>query len=357
MSDPFFKGATIFYFSGTGNAKNVARWIKGEFESNDVDVNLQDISELEKRERVDIPDGNALGFISPTHGFNFPPIMFHFLLRLSRTKHKNKVFIVNTRAGMKIGKRFLPGLSGMAQYFTALILWLKGYRIIGMHPIDLPSNWISIHPGLKRTVVQSIYDRRRTETKRFAQTLLSNKKDLRAWRDIVQDLLITPIGFLYYLFGRFFLAKSFYASGKCNLCYKCERNCPINAIRIVDDRPYWTYRCESCMHCMNNCPERAIETGHGFLTLVVFFVNSVILVQLYQLSGLQQIIQSISSATVLKSFTFLLNNAILFACLFLSYRIMHYLIRYSFFEKIIRWTSLTTFRFWRRYKPAKFKKL
>jgi len=40
-----------------------------------------------------------IGFISPTHGFNFPPIMLHFLLRFPRS-NQNSAFIVNTRGGL-----------------------------------------------------------------------------------------------------------------------------------------------------------------------------------------------------------------------------------------------------------------
>ena len=110
---------------------------------------------------------------------------------------------------MKMGKYFIPGLSGLAQFFSALLLLVKGYNIMGMHPIDLPSNWISIHPGVRLPVVQSIYNRRHKETKKFAEKMFSAKRDLKALRDIIQDLLIAPIGVLYYFIGRFFLAKSF----------------------------------------------------------------------------------------------------------------------------------------------------
>jgi hypothetical protein len=51
---------------------------------------------------------------------------------------------------------------------SALVLRLKGYRIIGLRSIDLPSNWISIHPGLKDvTVIAIMYQRCRQITHRF----------------------------------------------------------------------------------------------------------------------------------------------------------------------------------------------
>ncbi len=47
------------------------------------------------------PDPESLVvFVSPIHGFNYPPVMVNFLLRFP--KGKNPVVLMNTRAGMLI---------------------------------------------------------------------------------------------------------------------------------------------------------------------------------------------------------------------------------------------------------------
>ena len=150
----------LYFFSGTGNAKSVTTWIKNVASDLGYDVSAHDISDRERLLAYHREKGSTIGFISPTHGFNFPPIMLHFLFRFPNGKGQ-KAFLVNTRGGLKMGKYFLPGLSGMAQYGSALLLLLKGYRIVGMHPIDLPSNWISLHPGLKAKVIRSIFEKRK----------------------------------------------------------------------------------------------------------------------------------------------------------------------------------------------------
>jgi len=75
------------------------------------------------------------------------------------------------------------------------VLLLKGYRVVGMRPIDLPSNWISLHPGLREDNVRAIYERCAAITRRFAERLLDGKRDLRALWDLPLDLLIAPISF------------------------------------------------------------------------------------------------------------------------------------------------------------------
>jgi ferredoxin/flavodoxin len=352
INNPKPKKLIIYYFSGTGNAKNVSNWIANISRNYDYDVELADISKLENRKKIELHNDALMGICSPTHGFNFPPIMFHFILRFPKSKN-NKLFIVNTRAGMKMGNYFLPGLSGMAQYFSALILKLKGFNIIGMHPIDLPSNWISFHPGIKPKVVESIYNKRKRETERFAQKICKGEKDLKAMKDIVQDVIISPIAVLYYIIGRFVLAKSFYASKDCTKCDLCIKKCPVQAIKTIDNRPYWSYRCESCMQCMNICPERAIETAHGFVFGAWVLINSVVLYHIYKAIPIYDFLNSFLSNWVSKLILFFFDAFLIVGFFILFYWIFHYLLRFRFFERLVVYTSLTKWKFWRRYKAPR----
>jgi ferredoxin/flavodoxin len=341
----------IYFFSGTGNAFSVAKWIESKAIANNYSVQLYNLSTINRTVIPKPPENAMIGFISPTHGFNFPPIMFHFLLHFPQSA-RNSAFLINTRGGMKMSKYFLPGLSGMAQYLSAIILAFKGFKIIGMHPIDLPSNWISLHPGLKPVVVESIFKRRKAETERFASEIFNGKKDLTALKDIIQDVLITPIGVLYYFFGRFFLAKSFVATAKCDNCELCIKNCPVGAIKLVDKRPFWTYKCESCMQCMNECPKKAIETAHGLILGIYVLVNTFILFQLYKWLDFPSWYHSSIFGYLL---SVLFDSAIFLGCLFISYRIFHYLKRFKLIETLITYTSFTRYSFWRRYQLSKLK--
>jgi len=339
----------IYYFSGTGNSKRVSEWIKMYAGTKGHEVEIHNIAEGSRRNLPVPPQDAIIGFCSPTHGFNFPPVMMHFLLNFPRAK--NKIFIINTRAGMKISKLFLPGLSGMCQYFYALLFLLKGYKIIGMRPIDLPSNWISLHPGLKTSVVDSLHQHWQQKTKLFAEKILSGKRDLAGLYDLIQDIVISPVAFGYYVIGRFMIAKSFYADSSCNNCDLCIKECPIQAIKKVSHRPFWTYHCESCMHCMNNCPKRAIQTAHGFFIGAIFLSNSVVLVLFWKF--ISQYIELPVETNWFQIIDFIVSILITFFTFMVSYRIFHYLIRIPVFREIISYTSFTRFKFWRRYKYKK----
>jgi Pyruvate/2-oxoacid:ferredoxin oxidoreductase delta subunit len=340
----------LYYFSGTGNARNVANWIAGEAHSRNILTEVHDIALVDRKHIPPPPRGTLIGFVSPTHGFNYPPVSMYFIFRFPRSTD-NRFFLMNTRAGMKLSKWFLPGLSGITLWLSALVLLLKGYRIAGLRSIDLPSNWISFHPGLKEKVVESIYAHCKRKTEIFAGKIFDGKNVYTAFRDILQDLLISPVSIGYFFVGRFMLAKTFYANENCDKCNICIDNCPVKAILTVDNRPFWSYRCESCMRCMNNCPKRAIDTAHGFITGVMFLFNFVITVWFWRwVGGFIEIPQDQAWGKFVIKVT---GWILIFITFVVTYRIYHYLLRIPLIRELFYFTSFTRFRFWRRYKPSK----
>jgi hypothetical protein len=90
----------LFYFSGTGNARNVARWMASAWQSAGREVEVADLATIDPG-AVHVVAGDEVGLASPTHGFNFPPITLRFLFAFPRAPGDNRVFIVNTRAGVR----------------------------------------------------------------------------------------------------------------------------------------------------------------------------------------------------------------------------------------------------------------
>lgn len=337
----------LYYFSGTGNARRVAHWIEECATDRQYITSNEDIAKID-RASIKAPDKDeTIGIVGPTHGFNYPPLIVHFIFRFPRSKHRNRIFLVNTRAGLKLSKLFLPGLSGIALWLAALVLTIKGYRVVGMRSFDMPSNWILLHPGLKEKVVHSIVERCQRISYGFADTILSGRTCYKAAFDIIQDLLVSPISVLYYVIGRFVLSKSFYASKECNSCNICVNSCPIKAIKLVHNEPFWTYRCESCMRCMNICPKRAIQTGHGYLFGIIYLTYTTVIAGLYIFIGKYYPIES--KGFLEGTARFIIESAIVFTMLVIGYRILHRLKRVVLFRQLIEYTSLTRFKFWRRY--------
>lgn len=339
----------IYYFSGTGNSRNVAFWLSNVAKENGIESRLINIGQTD-RLTIEQPDPDALvAFCSPIHGFNYPPVMMHFIMRFPNGK--NKVLLMNTRAGMLIGKWNVPGLTGIAFYFSALFLKLKGYSIKAMFPVDLPSNWISVHPGLNERTVKYLHERNQEKVYRFARKVLSGGSDFRGVREIIQDTLIAPISLAYYFIGRFFFAKTYYASADCDNCGLCIKSCPVKAIKTVDNRPFWTFNCESCMHCMSYCPKRAIETAHGSVILITILSSLIFSGLFYHYFG--QLLFNIEHTLL----GFILESALFLGILAIWYRLLHFAMRFRIIERMVVYTSLTKYKFWgRRYRALKSNK-
>lgn len=340
------KKCDFYYFSGTGNSRNVAVWFSEIAKSMNFNCNITDIAKVD-RTLIQPPDKDSLLlFSSPVHGFNYAPIMVHFLLRFP--KGKNKVVLMNTRAGMKIGKYVTPGLSGITFYLASLILIIKGYRIQAHYPVDLPSNWISLHPALNDKTVVYIHQKIKERFSIFSKRVLNDEKYFKCLIEIIQDVIISPISLMYYIAGRFMIAKTFYSSSDCDDCGLCIKSCPIKAIKKIDNRYYWTFNCESCMKCMNFCPKKAINTGHGFISIyfiIMSLIAPVILLYIAD-SKIDAIVKTPVLSDIFEIFIYLL-------VLFILYLISHFLMRYRIFQLFMKYTSLTNLKFWGRYKAIK----
>ncbi len=331
------KKVILFWFSGTGNSKLIASWFSELAVQKGIDCQTYDIDKTDVHLLAAIPDDTLIGFISPVHGFNFPQKALNFIRHFP--KSRNRFFLMNTRGAARIGKWVTPGLTGIAFFVSSFWLIRKGYTIVGWIPFDMPSNWISIHPALGKRSSTFIRDKMNLKVKKHAVKIFSGGTDFLACRDLVQDILIFPVSLAYYLGGRFFFAKSFYASPACNLCGLCIRECPVQAIRKIDGWPYWTFKCESCMRCMNSCPQKAIETAHGLLAFLGI-ISAILTGLIYAF-----FIRNIQSGWL----KFILFNVVFIILLVIFYRIQHILFKNKFIAKLISYTSLTHYKFWGRF--------
>jgi ferredoxin len=341
-----WKSLYIYYISGTGNARVSSEWIADEANKRGLKTMVQQIDRLENIVMPSAAEYPLIGFAFPTHGFNTAPIMLRFIAGFPGGLCK-EVFLLNTRAGMKLYKLFMPGLSGMALLLPAFILRLKGYKCIGFRPVDLPSNWIPLHPGLREKVIESIFIKCEKIVRKFADKIFSGQKVYRGLFSLPVDLLISPLALGYYIGGRFFLSKTFIANYKCNNCGLCIKECPTSSIKYVQNRPYWKLTCESCMRCLNHCPVKAIEAAHG-MAVVFWIIFTIINTQFIILIVNTLNIQPDTWWWKIVSCLTGIGGMVLIAALL--YRAMHYAMGLKPVKYLVRFTSLTALPFWRRYK-------
>ncbi len=339
---------SLYYLSGTGNTLKAAGWIANEFQEQSIPTTMLAIDGKRGtiHQKYSKEDG-LVGLCFPTHGFNAPWAMLKFILAMPKASKRERFFILNSRAGTRIYKILIPGVSGMAQLLPMVIMLLKGYKLSALLPIDPPSNWISIHPGMADWVYAPIIARCERQIKMFSQRLTTGKRYFHPYIFIFLplDLLLIPICVAYTLIGRFFLAKTFFATNRCNGCKLCAERCPVSAIKMVGGKPYWTFSCESCMRCMNICPQKAVQTPHLFAVSLISFVFALPLIDStvsYIMRLLPDIFLSIEWIISLTVAT-----VVSLPIFFVAYYAFHYLMRIRWINNLFKYTSLTFY--WRRY--------
>jgi ferredoxin len=342
-----YNNLEIYFFSGTGNCMSAANWIGNIALESRIEVNILPIDRNLKP--LPTPDSKTItGFCFPAHGFSIPWYMLKFIARFPRAqKGRRNAFLLNTRAGMKLYKLFTPGLSGVAFIIPMLFLLFKGYKIKGLLPLDMPSNWISIHPGIRKKVVDSISDRCVRIVNKFSNKILQGKTSIHPifWILLPLDLLVSPISLGYMVIGRFFIAKTFFASASCNDCRICEEKCPVGAIKIINNRPYWQFRCESCMRCMNICPKKSINTAY-MLAVGIIWGSMLIPLSSNIISFLVKSVPSIYSISP-NLFDLTVITVISLPLFWGFYGVYHQIVRVKAINQLFTYTSLTNY--WRRY--------
>ena len=341
-----YQKAMFCFYTGTGNSYRVANWMASAVCGAGSATAVRPIASALPREEIGRGATALLALVMPTHGFTAPWAMIRFALRLPRRRNTHAV-VVATRAGTRIGSLYLPGFEGTATLLIALILALKGYRVRGATGIDMPSNWIAVHPGLAPDTVAEIVARARVKVTGYMAAILSGRRHFAGWIVALLGLLVLPISLAYMLVGRVFLAKLFFASDRCTGCGLCAEYCPNDAITMRGSRsrrrPYWTFRCESCMRCMAYCPMQAVEASH-LLGVGVYLLASAIPTTtcLVWLAARVPVLALLSKTPrwVLQSV-----NAVLAVAL--VYPVLHLLLKIGWINRFFTLSTLT--HYYRRY--------
>lgn len=340
----------IHYFTGTGNSWWAAQQLSALAQNNGLETELSAAAGRKKGSEKAPERNDLVVFSYPTHGFSLPWHMLKFIMAYPRGRAR--VVLVNNRAGMKFGRIFTPGLSGIAILLPMLILCLKGYRIAGALPLDTPSNWVVIHPGLSLRTVHAIMERRKREIHKLWQKMAAGKCSFptKFWIMIPLDILVTPVSLAYLAFGRFLLTATYTADPSCDGCGLCASQCPVGAIRMVGKKPHWSIRCESCMRCLNICPEKA---AHGSWLLMGLFTWA--LIRLTSFSGPLAFAWKALNRWGGEAASLPLYPAWWLLTVFMAWMLGHLVFYLNRWKPAARFLAVTTpMHFWRRYLHPAF---
>jgi len=264
--------AEIYYFSGTGNSLVVARDIAGK-----MDGNLISIPSVMDKESI-TTDADVIGIVFPVYylgSVNIPLVVRQFVMKMDDISAKY-IFAVCTYGG------------GAGSTLTILdkIIRESGGKLASGFGVQMPQNAFR-KPFENKTKLYNNWKEKKCDF------ICEHVKAKDGWFDtdgLFIGLTVTIIEAMMKLdlLRPFFLKsmkktatlpensnftfheiipfmdRSYSTDENCTGCSTCSKVCPVNNIKIVNDKPVWQHHCENCLACIKWCPQSAIH-GYGEL--------------------------------------------------------------------------------------------
>lgn len=225
----------IFYFSGTGNSKWIAKKLAQQLE--DEAINIAKIDNIPL-----IKENDILGIVFPVYAWSPPEIVIKFVKKLSAKA--SFTFAVCT-CGAQAGNSF-KNLE-------------KHIHVDSCYSITMPNNYIMGSDVDSEDVIRHKISDAKLKINKIAVQV---KKKEPVFDVNVGKLAVVKSSLVSVLFNKFARStKPFMVTDKCIGCCKCADNCPSKTITMIDGKPKWGEQCYQCTACINMCPARAIEYG------------------------------------------------------------------------------------------------
>lgn len=233
----------IFYFTGTGNSQMVAETIA--LCNGDTVVNISSAMKA-GRYQYTIGEDEPVGFVMPTYYYGIPIQIPDFIERLAFNHTPCYVWTCLTCEGLTAG----------AGEMLAKALRAKGSEPAARFVCPVPNNTVVMGHQQPVRNPELLLDRAQKRSVSIAQAIRERRTG--DFDDCGGMHYITVQNYPLYQKGR--KTKHFSSDDKCIGCGLCAKECPAEAIAIVDGRAKWVKdRCFYCLRCINQCPAKSIR--------------------------------------------------------------------------------------------------
>jgi ferredoxin len=280
------KSVILYYFSGTGNARLIARQSKNFFEEQGFVVHLVRI----KAGGIHSAhfEASYIGIISSVYGFGLPDIVDRFLWDFPQGRNQKSFVLtaIGHQETLNLGiiKIPIPPTEGVALIQAGAYLKRKNYQVLHGEALQMPNNWILPVSAPAEEEAQKIRDNGLAPLSKIVDNICNHQGKF----SLIHPVLAVVLGTVHLGFsviGRRFLGKTFVSTEKCTGCGWCEKHCPQQTIKMLNGRPDWRWDCQQCYRCINRCPEEAIEVSAT--SLLSLFLAPLVARKLFSLPSIK----------------------------------------------------------------------
>lgn len=233
----------ILYFTGTGNSNHVA--IKLSELLNDKVISLNERIKSGDYSDLDINDNNLI-IVTPTYAWRIPKIVTEYINKVKLNKVRGVYFVMT--CGGEIGN---------ANKYNKLLIESKGLTYKGSIGILMPDNYIIMFKSPSKEECDDLLNKVDDKLKDIVSYINKGETLPKNRNNLYDRLMSSFVNRQFYKYQ--ITTKGFNVSDKCIKCLTCVNKCPLNNIKLVDDKITFLNNCTHCMGCISYCPVNAIN--------------------------------------------------------------------------------------------------
>lgn len=238
----------LYFFSGTGNSKQVAQKLAAILNTQAIDI-CHTAAALEALKN----ENEAVGWVFPVYAWGIPKVVDEFIKKLPTINAQTYTYAVMT-CGDDVG---------YTDRILERALQAKGWQLHAAFSVQMRNTYVCL-PGFDIDSVEVESKKTTAAHKQIEQIadFIKNKsattkltRGSMAW---LKTYVLRPAFNALLTTDRHFWVNT----NLCTGCGLCAKQCPLGNMELDHTQhPRWKGHCTGCLRCYHICPKHAIEYG------------------------------------------------------------------------------------------------